>query len=145
MNNYKRYTHTTRQKTCWGIIWHNKTYLYKYNADTKRLEIKIHKITSWTTDCLSRRLHHSKHLNGGRVAVSCWDGIPLSNMKIATYTFKCMAGYVICSNVPHIQMCPIFKCAPCSNVPPSSLLDARFIENMHPTKSRKETINLYCT
>jgi len=37
------------------------------------------------------------------VDVSCLAGVPISEYKKVTYTFNRIAGYLICSKVPHLH------------------------------------------
>jgi hypothetical protein len=64
------------------IIWHNPTHIYKYNADIRRLEVKIQKITLWTIAFCSLRLHF--HVDGRDVLwTEAWsvDGRLVSTAK----------------------------------------------------------------
>jgi hypothetical protein len=60
--------------------------LYKHNADTKRLEVKIQDITVLATERLSVRLHHSKM--AGKWIAAAVQGHRLQNIKITIYAFS---------------------------------------------------------
>jgi hypothetical protein len=40
--------------------------------------------------------------NGGKVDVSCLAAVPISEYKKSNIYFNCIAGYLICSKVPHL-------------------------------------------